>query len=134
MPLYFRLHAIELGDGMGFTYAKIRICNPVDRGRGRDLELLVDSGSVYTIIHGDRLKELGIKPEGRRRFKMADGRIIERKFGVAVAEYKGESAGTVVIFGEVNDTEVLGVHALEGLGLELDPVTKELRPMTLLLV
>jgi len=119
---------------MGFTYAKVRICNPADRGRGQDLELLVDSGAVYTVIHGDRLKELGIKPEGRRSFKMADGRIIERKFGVAVAEYKGGSAGTVVIFGEVNDTEVLGVHALEGLGLELDPVTKELRPMTLLLV
>ena len=119
---------------MGFTYAKARICNPSDRRKGIDAELLVDSGAVYTLIHGGRLEEAGIKPEGKRRLKLADGRIIEREFGVAIVEYKKESTGTIVIFGKPGDTEVLGVHALEGLGLELDPVTKELRPATLLMV
>lgn len=133
LPLYVGLYAVKMGDDIGFTYANVRICNPAERGRGRSLELLVDSGAVYTIMRGDRLEELGIKPEGKRSFKMADGRVIERKFGITVAEYKEERTGTVVIFGEANDVEVFGVHALEGLGLELDPVTKELRPMTLLL-
>lgn len=84
---------------MVFTYAKVRICNPADRKRGRDFRLLVDSGAVYTIVHGDDLKELGIEPEGKRRFRMADGTVIERGFGVAVAEYERGRAGTVVIFG-----------------------------------
>ncbi len=119
---------------MGFTYTNVRICNPADRGKNRDVKLLVDSGAVYTLIRGDQLEELGIMPEGKRRFKLADGKIIERQFGVAIIECKKESAGTVVIFGEPYDTEVLGVHALEGLGLELDPVTKELKPMKLFLM
>lgn len=121
-------------DAMGFTYAKVRICNPADREKRLELNLLVDSGAIYSIIKANKLEELGIKPEYRSDFKTADGRIIERKFGVAVIEYGGKGTGTVVVFGEADDTEVLGIHALEGLGLELDPVTKELRPMTLLLV
>jgi predicted aspartyl protease len=32
-----------------------------------------------------------------------------------------------VVFAEERDNEVLGLHALEGLGLEVDPVTRELR-------
>lgn len=119
---------------MGSTYANVRICNPADRGKNRDVKLLVDSGAVYTLIRGDQLEELRIMPEGKRRFKLADGKIIERQFGAAIIECRKESDGTVVIFGEPYDTEVLGVHTLEGLGLELDPVTKELKPMTLFLV
>jgi len=33
----------------------------------------------------------------------------------------------VVVFAERNDMEVMGVEALEGLGLEVDPVTRQLR-------
>jgi predicted aspartyl protease len=32
-----------------------------------------------------------------------------------------ERATTIVVFAEDGDTEVLGVYALEGLGLEVDP-------------
>ena len=32
-----------------------------------------------------------------------------------------------MVFAEERDNEVLGLHALEGLGLEVDPVTRELR-------
>jgi len=104
---------------VGFTYANVRICNPADRGKSIHMKLLVDSGAAYTSIRGDQLKELGIMPEGKRRFKLAGGRTIERRFGVVVVEYEKESTGIVVIFGEPHDTEVLGVHALEGFGLEL---------------
>ena len=36
-------------------------------------------------------------------------------------------ATTIVVFAEEKDYEVLGLHALEGLGLEVDPVTRQLR-------
>ncbi len=32
-----------------------------------------------------------------------------------------------MVFAEERDNEVLGLHALEGLGLEVDPETRELR-------
>ncbi|MBS7629139.1 hypothetical protein KEJ23_04095 [Candidatus Bathyarchaeota archaeon] len=43
-------------------------------------------------------------------------------------------AGTNVIFGEKEDTPLLGVTTLEELGLEVDPVTKQLKPAALLLL
>lgn len=39
-----------------------------------------------------------------------------------------------VVFGEENDTQVLGVTALEELGMQIDPITGELKPMELLLL
>ncbi|WP_225876105.1 hypothetical protein [Infirmifilum lucidum] len=38
----------------------------------------------------------------------------------------GEKATRVVVFAEEGDAEVLGVDALEGLRLEVDPVTRQL--------
>lgn len=42
-------------------------------------------------------------------------------------EYDGKRATTVVVFGVKKDVEVLGLHALEGLALEVDPITKKLK-------
>jgi predicted aspartyl protease len=38
-----------------------------------------------------------------------------------------------VVFGIDKDAGVLGVHALEGLGLEVDPITKELKKVDAIL-
>ncbi|BDR91082.1 hypothetical protein [Vulcanisaeta souniana] len=45
----------------------------------------------------------------------------------------GERATTIVIFAEENDTEVLGIYSPEGLRLEVDPVTKQLKKIEALL-
>lgn len=39
----------------------------------------------------------------------------------------GRRATTAVVFAEESDNEVLGLHALEGLRLEVDPVSGQLR-------
>lgn len=44
-----------------------------------------------------------------------------------LSSVKGEEATTIIVFAEEGDVEVLGIYALEGLGLEVDPATKELR-------
>lgn len=44
-----------------------------------------------------------------------------------IVECLGRRATTVVVFALERDSEVLGLHALEGLGLEVDPVTRQLR-------
>jgi len=48
-------------------------------------------------------------------------------------EYANERATRMVVFAHGGDAHVLGVDALEGLGLEVDPVTKELRKTEALL-
>jgi len=118
---------------MGHTIAKVRIYNPHDLSKYLDLELLVDTGSTYTWIKRSKLERLGIKPMTKWRFRTIEGRIIERDIGEVVIECLGEKATRIVVFAEDKDSEVLGVDALEGLRLEIDPVTKQLRKIEALL-
>jgi len=112
---------------MGHTVAKIKLYNPYDRSRSIDIELLVDTGSTYTWIKREKLEEIGINPIDKRKFRTIYNRVVERKIGEAVAECLNRRATTIVVFAEGKDNEVLGLHALEGLGLEVDPVTKQLK-------
>jgi len=62
-----------------------------------------------------------------------DGRLLERRIGEVLIEFMNERATRMVVFAEKSDAEVLGVDALEGLRLEVDPVTKQLRKAAALL-
>jgi len=112
---------------MGHTTAAVRICNPQDRAKCIETELIVDTGSTYTWIRRERLEMIGVKPAGLKRFRTIKGKTIEREVSEAVIECLGESATRIVVFAEKGDAEVIGVDTLEGLGLEVDPVTKQLR-------
>ena len=35
---------------MGFTHVKVRVCNPADLSKSDEVELLVDSGVIFTSI------------------------------------------------------------------------------------
>lgn len=118
---------------MGHVIAKVRLYNPYDHSRFLDLELLVDTGSIYTWIKRKRLEEIGVKPMTKWRFKTIEGRVIEREIGEVVIECLGEKATRIVVFAEDADSEVLGVDALEGLRLEVDPITRQLRKVEALL-
>jgi len=98
-----------------------------------EAELLVDTGAIYTILRRERLSGIGVEARDKRRFKTADGRVIERDFGAVELAIKEHSTYSVVVFGEGSDAEVLGVTTLEELGLQVDPVTGELKPLEMLL-
>ena len=119
---------------MGYVKVKVRIRNIHLPELEMETELIADTGAIYTIINRKRLEELKVKPRGKRRFKTADGRIIEREVGAAEIEIKGQSTYSIVVFGQNSDSELLGVTTLEELGLQVDPVTGELKPLELLLL
>jgi clan AA aspartic protease len=119
---------------MGFTRVKIRLCNPEQPVKSEEIELLVGTGAMYTIVSRKVLEKIGVKPVGKRQFKLVTGIAIEREIGGALIVYGDRRGYTTVIFGEEGDETLLGVTALEELGLEIDPVTKQLRPMSLLLL
>ena len=111
---------------MGLTYAKVRVVGK--EGKSKSFDLLVDSGSVFTWIDENALRDLGIeeKPD-RKRFRTIEHREITRSISEAVLELDGERATSVVVFAEKGDTSVLGVTSLEVLGFEIDPSTKSLK-------
>jgi clan AA aspartic protease len=112
--------------------AKVTLHSP-DMSKSEQIELLVDTGSTYTWVSSATLERLNVKVKTTRKFKTIDGRLLERKIGEVLVEYMNERATRMVVFADKGDAEVLGVDALEGLGLEVDPITKQLRKAEALL-
>ncbi len=73
-------------------------------------------------------ESLGIGPVETRTFTLADGSRIDRELGWAGLMYGDRASPSLVILGGEDDVPILGAFALEGLGLEADPVAKSLRP------
>ncbi len=119
---------------MGLTSVKIVIANPKSPERTREVELLVDTGATYSMIQSKILRELGIEPHGRRSFTLASGEKIQREVGGALYKLNGILGYAGVIFGEEGDQSLLGVTALEEMGLEVDPVTRKLKSTELYLL
>ena len=83
---------------VGATYVEVRVSARVG-GRSKPLSLLVDTGSDYCIMPRRVLHALGIKPEERQRFELANGRTIRRDVGIAYLSFRGRVTATNVIFG-----------------------------------
>jgi clan AA aspartic protease len=117
---------------MEHTMAKVTLHSP-DMSRSEQIELLVDTGSTYTWVSNVMLEKLNVKAKTTRKFKTIDGRLLERKIGEVIMEHMNEKATRMVVFADKGDAQVLGVDALEGLGLEVDPITKQLKKAEALL-
>lgn len=118
---------------MGLTVLEIQIANPARPEDMERLELLVDSGAIYSVIPTPVLERLGIEPLTEQEFRLANGEKIVRKKGGAVFRF-GDRVGVAdVVFGEEGDSSLLGAFTLEALGLALDPIRRELKPIPMLL-
>lgn len=99
-----------------------------------ELDFLIDSGAVYSLVPGKILDELEIEAYRTVDFSLADGTKITGREASGYFEYNGEGGPAPVIYGELGDEPLLGVTALESLGLVLNPFTRELHPMRMLMV
>lgn len=118
---------------MGLTYAKIAIEKPFGGKDSVELDLLVDTGAMFSVVPASVLEKLGILPIKKMEFELADGSTIEREVGEARFRFDGRSATSPVVFGNESDSGILGVVSMETLGLEVDPLRKILRPTKLIL-
>jgi clan AA aspartic protease len=118
---------------MGLTYIKVRITNPANPRKSAEITFLVDSGAAYSVVPAGVLRRIGIKPRTKRTFILADGSKVERKMSHALFRLNGNEGASPVIFGEKEDSTVLGMVSLEALGLILDPLKRELRPLPMVL-
>jgi clan AA aspartic protease len=106
---------------MGLTHIKLNIANPARPKRAVELSFLVDSGAIYSVIPSPLLRKLGVRPHSKRTFTLADGSEITSKIGDVLFRLNGRQGAAPVIFGEREDSVLLGVISLEALGMMLDP-------------
>ncbi len=118
---------------MAITYLKAKVSNPLKPKNVLDKKFLVDSGAVYSVLPESDLRKLKIKAEGTQKFILANGEEIEKKVGEAKFYFRDRSATSKVIFGN-KGVYLLGVTTLENLGMILDPLSRELKPLPMLLM
>ena len=118
---------------MGITTAILTVREHRKSAKSADVEFLVDSGAVYSLVPGKILDELDIEPYKEMSFSLADGTSIKRKISSAYFEFEGEGGPAPVIYGEEGDTALLGATTLESIGLVLNPFSRTLHPMRMLM-
>ena len=117
---------------MGITYIEGVVTGST--GKQATVRFLVDSGATYTLLPYEDWQTIGLLPKRSVTFTLADGKTIERKVSEChIALPQGEGH-TPVILGEPDDESLLGTVTLEILGLVLNPFSRTLQPMRMLLV
>jgi predicted aspartyl protease len=119
---------------LGFVKTRVKVSNPSNPSKKAELELLVDTVATFTLISSAVFQEIGVQADGKFKLKTADSKFIGRDGSMVWVEVEGKGYKVPVIVGDEEDAPVLGVTTLEILGLELDPITKKLKPTKYLLL
>ena len=112
---------------MGLTHVTTTVRRLAGRGKGFAAEFLVDTRAVDCPAPAKALRKAGIKPEGKHVYEPAGGSPVEFEYGFARILLMGEETVTQIIFGPEGSEPILGVLALEGLGISVDPKTRWLK-------
>ena len=112
---------------MGATHVTVRITNPADPDRFWEELFLVDTGATDSLAPRSALESIGLKPKGHRVYGLADGSEIRLDITTADIEFMGEIVGGTIIFGDNDAEPLLGVTALESVGIEVDPLNQRLK-------
>ena len=112
---------------MGATYVTAVVRNPAQPNRTWQGLFLVDTGATDCLIPRACLEAIGLKPKSRRVYGLADGSEIKMDITTADIEFMGEIVGTTIVMGDANAEPLLGVTALEPVGIEIDPHNQQLK-------
>ena len=116
---------------MGITFIEGTVRGP--GGNEADVRFLVDSGATYSLLTESVWRQIGLRPRRRMSFALADGTSVERSISECYVRLPQGEAHSPVILGEEGDEALLGVVTLEIIGLILNPFTRQLQPMRMLL-
>ena len=112
---------------MGATHVTVLIRNPAHPEQTWEGLFLVDTGATDSLVPRPHLEAIGLGPKGQRSYELADDREIKMDITTADIEFMGEIVGGTIIFGEAGAEPILGVTALESVGIEVDPLNQRLK-------
>ena len=105
---------------MGHVYVQVSLRGPK---KAKSVKMLVNTGATYLLIPSRLADELGaIKLPGRILTSYANGGREELEATAVMIELEGRVGGAIALIG-ASEEPLLGVEALEALGLKVDPST-----------
>jgi predicted aspartyl protease len=119
---------------LGFIKVRFGVFNLYSPTRIIEVEGIVDTEAIYSVIPRRKLEELDIKPVERRRFR-AFGGYVERDISEVGMEILGKRRTvTVIVGGKRRSNRDRRNSPRITFGLEADPVRGTLRETELLLL
>ena len=112
---------------MGAIHVTVSIRAAAKSRKKYEADFLVDTGATDSMAPAKALRKAGIDPVGKMTYELANGSIVENPFAVAFIEFMGEITGGRVIFGPDDAEPLLGVTALESVGIVVDPTNQKLK-------
>ncbi len=114
---------------MGITSAILKVREHRKSEKFAEVNFLVDSGAVYSLVPGKILDQLDIDPYKEMSFSLADGTTLKRRVCSGYFEFEGEGGPAPVVYGKEGDEPLLGASTLLSWGKVLNPFTRKLDPM-----
>ena len=118
---------------MALTHVPGKVSRSDRRRRPVPVRFLVDTGAVFTVLPETIWRAIGLKAERVAEFTLADGTAIRRDVSECRIQVEGRAATSPVVLGGPSDAPLLGAVTLETLGLMVNPLTREILPMRLML-
>ena len=106
---------------MGATHVTVAIRNPAEPERVWEGLFLVDTGATDCLVPRRHLEAIGLRPRTQRIYGLADGSEVRLDVTGGEIQFMGETTWGTIVFGEDDAEPLLGVTALESVGIEVDP-------------
>ncbi len=125
--IFRRLH-------FGICWCSWTIANSLNHELKEEVEFIVDTGAIYSVIPKWIADKVKLKELGERKFRTGSG-IVQLPVAEAYLTVNGDGVTTLVaVCSDENVPIILGVTTLELLGLQVDPVMGKLKPLELLIL
>ena len=112
---------------MGLTKVTTKLTSFDAPHKSYEAVFLVDTGATDSLAPRDELEKIGVAKEGKMSYELADGTVKEYPYGLVRIEFMGETTAGRVIFAAREAEPILGVTALESVGIMVDPTSKTLK-------
>src|SRR5205809_5881914 len=111
---------------MEITEVAVEVSNPRDQTQWRKLDLIADTGAIFSIIPRITLEQLGSIPYAAETFQLADGSEIRRQTGDVFIRIDGKARSVTTIYGGHTYTTLLAATALDILGYTVDARSRKI--------
>jgi len=112
---------------MGLIHVTVTLKASQKAKKEYEADFLIDTGATDSMAPASELEKAGIVRRGKITYELATGEMIEFDFGIVEIEFMGELTSGRVIFGPDGAEPLLGVTALESVGIVVDPVHRTLK-------
>ena len=112
---------------MGLIHVTVTLRSSEKSRKKYEADFLVDTGATDSMAPAKELRRAGIRRRGKMAYELANGSTVEYDFGLVEIEFLGELTSGRVLLGPDGCEPLLGVTALESVGITIDPASQRLK-------